>query len=263
METNCPKCSQKLVVEDAKVPAGPFMLRCPKCQNAIKLLGKAGAAPTGESAAAQEPPQPAAFPPSPKPAVPKPKPAPPPMQAPASKQAPPPAQAAPPPPTPRSQPVQQSQPASVGEPSQDDGSSRRALIVLDDQSVQNVMAAALQRIGLGVDVAPDADQGVRFLERESYALVATARNGNANGAGLYNRIITFAPEARRNLFLVLVGSDLSTGDGTQAFAAMVDLVLSPKDIGASDELLRSTMYERTRLYQTFLDAQVRVDARKY
>ena len=101
------------------------------------------------------------------------------------------------------------------------------------------------------------------MERESYALVATARNGNANGAGLYNRIITFAPEARRNLFLVLVGNDLSTGDGTQAFAAMVDLVLSPKDIGASDELLRSTMYERTRLYQAFLDAQVRVDARKF
>jgi DNA-binding NtrC family response regulator len=135
--------------------------------------------------------------------------------------------------------------------------------VLDDQSVQNVMAAALQRIGFGVDIAPDAEQGARSLERDSYTLVATERNGNSNGEGLYNRIITFAPEVRRNLFLVLVGNDLNSGDGMQAFSAMVDLVLSPKDIGASDELLQNTMHERTRLYQTFLDAQVRVDAQKY
>ena len=44
MQTDCPQCSQKLVVEDDKVPAGPFMLRCPKCQKAIKLPGKGGAA---------------------------------------------------------------------------------------------------------------------------------------------------------------------------------------------------------------------------
>ena len=263
MQTNCPKCSQQLVVEDAKVPAGPFMLRCPKCQNAIKLPGKAGAAaptaPAGESASAQEPPQPAAFPPTPKSAAPQPKPTPPPQQAQPPKQAPPPL------PMPQSQPVRQSPPARIGEQSvaQNDGFGGRALIALDDQSVQNVMAAALQRVGFGVDVAPDAEQGIRSLERDSYALVATARNGNSNGAGLYNRIITFAPEVRRNLFLLLVENDLSSGDGMQAFAAMADLVLSSKDIGASDELLRSTIDERTRLYQTFLDAQVRLDAKKY
>ncbi len=101
------------------------------------------------------------------------------------------------------------------------------------------------------------------MERDSYVLAATTRNGKSNGAGLYNRIITFAPEVRRTLFLVLVGNDLNSGDGVQAFTSMADLVLSPNDIGASDELLRSTVNERTRLYQTFLDAQVRLDARKY
>ena len=212
MQTNCPKCSQELVVKDEKVPAGPFMLRCPKCQNAIKLPGKAAAAPT-----------------------------------------------------PQSQAVRQSPPAPVGEQggAQNEGSSQRALIALDDQSMQNAMAAALQRLGFTMDVAPDPEQGVRWLERNSYALAVTTRNGKSNGAGLYNRIITFAPEVRRSLFLVLVGNDLNSGDGVQGFASMADLVLSPNDIGTSDELLRSTVNERTRLYRTFLDAQVRLDARKY
>jgi len=259
VQTNCPKCSQKLVVEDEKVPAGPFMLRCPKCQNAIKLPGKAGAASTGASPASQEPPQPAVFPPSPKPSTPQTKPA----EAP--KQAQPPKQAPRRPPTPQSQPVGESSPIPVGGQggAQHEGPSQRALIALDDQSMQNAMAAALQRIGFIVDVAPDPEQGVRWLERDSYALAVTTRNGKSSGAGLYNRIITFAPEVRRSLFLVLVENDLSSGDGVQAFAAMADLVLSPNDIGASDELLRSTVNERTRLYQTFLDAQVRLDARKY
>ena len=260
MQTNCPKCSQKLVVEDEKVPAGPFMLRCPECQNAIKLPGKTGAAPTGDSPAAEEPPQPAAFPPSPKPSTPQTKPAEAPKPAQAPKQAPP-----PPSPTPQSQAVRQSPPAPVGEQggAQNDGSSQRALIALEDESVQKSMAAALRRIGFIVDVAPDSEQGVRWLERDSYALAVTTRNGKANGAGLHNRIITFAPEVRRSLFLVLVGNDLNSGDGVQAFVSMADLVLSPNDIGASDELLRSAMNERTRLYQSFLVAQVRLDARKF
>ncbi len=259
MQTNCPKCSQKLVVEDEKVPAGPFMLRCPKCQNAIKLPGKAGAALPGESPAAEEPPQPAAFTPSPKLSTPRTKPA----EAP--KPAQPPKQALPAAPTAPSQAVRQSLPAPVGEQggAQNDGSSQRALIALDDQSVQKSMAAALRRIGFIVDVAPDSEQGVRWLERDSYTLAVTARNGKSNGAGLYNRIITFASEVRRRLFLVLVGNDLNSGDGVQAFVSMADLVLSPNDIGASDELLRSAMNERTRLYQSFLVAQVRLDARKY
>ena len=248
------------------------MLRCPKCQNAIKLPGKAGAAaptaPAGESPAAQEPPQPAAFPPTPKSSPPQAKPAQPPQPAAPAKPAPPaqPArQSQPAQPAQPAQSVQQAPPARVGAQSaaQNDGASGRALIALEDQSLQNALSAALQRIGFGVDLAPDAEQGIRSLERDSYALVATSRNGSSKGSVLYDRVITLAPDVRRNLFLVLVGSDLSTGDGMQAFAAMADLMLSSNDIGASDELLRSTMDERTRLYKNLLAAHVRLDARKY
>ncbi|MFQ5601295.1 MAG: zinc-ribbon domain-containing protein [Candidatus Krumholzibacteriia bacterium] len=58
MQTNCPKCSQPLVLDDAKVPDSAFMLKCPKCQATVKLPGKGGTA-----AAAPAPVAPPAAPP--------------------------------------------------------------------------------------------------------------------------------------------------------------------------------------------------------
>ena len=46
-----------------------------------------------------------------------------------------------------------------------------------------------------------------------------------------------SPDSRRRVFLVLVGDDFKTGDGTQAWIAMADLVLHPRDLGNADAVL--------------------------
>ncbi len=56
MQTSCPQCSQRIVVDDAKAPDRPFSVRCPKCQTLVRFPGRsveASADPT--AAAAQEP----------------------------------------------------------------------------------------------------------------------------------------------------------------------------------------------------------------
>jgi hypothetical protein len=127
------------------------------------------------------------------------------------------------------------------------------------------MAVTLKRAGYGAESVAEPEQAIRLLERNSYAVVVTTNNGEPapGGANLYKRIVALAPEVRRDLFLILVGSELNSGDGMQAFVAMADLVLNPKDAAASEELLRSTMTERARLYQAFLEAQKRLDERRY
>ncbi len=44
MEVACPQCARRLLIEDARVPAGSFSVRCPQCQATIQLTGKAPAA---------------------------------------------------------------------------------------------------------------------------------------------------------------------------------------------------------------------------
>jgi hypothetical protein len=49
------------------------------------------------------------------------------------------------------------------------------------------------------------------------------------GEGLWQRCARLTPDARRRIFLVLIGDDFRTADGTQAFGALADLVINPKD----------------------------------
>ncbi|HEX9724898.1 MAG TPA: zinc-ribbon domain-containing protein [Vicinamibacteria bacterium] len=242
MQTNCPQCSQKLVVEDDKIPTGPFMLRCPKCQATLKLPGKGGAVAPPPSVPQADVGSPAGSARKAAPSQPK---------------LPEPAPTVPPPavPTTRSE-----------EPKE--GGSGRALVALGseaDPAVQSAVGTLLQRSGYGIDAATEAQQGVQLLERKRYALVVTTPNGGSgqDKISLHKRVVALAPEIRRSLFLVLLGNEFSSGDGTQAFSAMADLVLNPKDVGGSEDLLRSTLAERNRIYQSFLDAQARLDRRKY
>jgi hypothetical protein len=149
-----------------------------------------------------------------------------------------------------------------------EGGNGRALVVLDkqaDPAVQSAVGTLLRKSGYGIDAAMEAQQGVQLLERNSYTLVLTTPNGSSgpDKVSLYKRVVALAPDARRNLFLVLLGSEFSSGDGTQAFSTMADLVLNPKDVGSSEDLLRSTVAERNRIYKSFLEAQARLDRRKY
>jgi hypothetical protein len=68
-----------------------------------------------------------------------------------------------------------------------------------------------------------------------------------------------SPDMRRRLFVILVGDDLRTADGTQAWTVQADLVLNPRDLGAADGPILNTLAERTRLYQVFVDARRRFE----
>ena len=55
---------------------------------------------------------------------------------------------------------------------------------------------------------------------------------------------------RRRLFLMVVGDEFKTGEGTQAFAVLADLVVHPHDATSYDRLVAHTVGERRRLYKT-------------
>jgi hypothetical protein len=82
----------------------------------------------------------------------------------------------------------------------------------------------------------------------------------AKGETLYQRITRLSPDTRRRIFLILVGDDFKSGDGTQAFVALADLVLSTRDAAGAEIAIRNTLTERTRLYQAFTDARRRFEA---
>jgi hypothetical protein len=57
-----------------------------------------------------------------------------------------------------------------------------------------------------------------------------------------------------------VGDEFTTGDGTQAWSTQADLVLSPHDAARCENVIRSTLAERQRLYQPFADARRKIES---
>lgn len=237
MQANCPKCAHKVVVDDAKAPDRAFTVKCPKCQTAVKFPAK-GAAAAAPAAAAADP-------------------------APAS------AVEAAPPPTPRKpSDTQEMRAGMMAQLRREMGiapgageASVRGVVGLPDAGQAAAISQALGRQGYAVDTVDDLDEALRLIEQGVYGVVVTSRTAGPGGKEtVLQRVSRLNPEGRRRVFLVLVGDEFKTGDGTQAFAAMADLVLNGRDAAGADAALRNTMAERTRLYQLFTDARRRFEA---
>ena len=235
MQANCPKCAQKIVIDDARVPDRAFSVKCPKCQTSVRFPGKDAAA------------APPAHAPGPGAAAPAPAPPPPEVE-----------------PLPSADALRAEMLAQVRrEMSIVEGArttSGRAVVALTDRTQAGAIALPLARQGYQVDTVDNPDEGSRLIEQGVYDLVVANRaSAPAGKESLYQRMSRLSPDARRRVFLVLVGDDFKTGDGTQAWTAMADLVVHPRDLATLDAMLSKTVEERKRLYQVFLDARKRFE----
>jgi len=124
------------------------------------------------------------------------------------------------------------------------------------------MQQALERLGYNVESAEDVEEGARLLEQGVYEVAVTTPAPSEPGKPetLAQRMLRLPIDARRRVFVILVGEEFRTSDGTQAWAAQADLVVHPADVGRCEHLVRSAMAERKRLYQPFVDAARKIEA---
>jgi predicted Zn finger-like uncharacterized protein len=146
----------------------------------------------------------------------------------------------------------------AGDPSRLKG---QVLVALSDRGLANALTLPLTRLGYVSDTLDNPDEGGRMLEQGFYDIIITSRTATIPGRSetLHQRISRLSPEARRRLFIILVGDEFKTGDGQQAFVHQADLLIHPKDAPSIESVLLNTFSERTRLYQVFVDARRRFE----
>ena len=226
MQALCSQCSTRIQIDDTKVPDRPFKVRCPKCQTVMTLPGRGADSPAASEA---EPPATASGPDAA---------APPPYE---------------PPPPPSPEATARRERAEAG--------ANDALIALSGPAATS-LRQALERLKFNVDSVDDIEEGARLLEQGVYEVAVTARTPPEPGKPetLAQRMLRLPIDARRRVFVILVGPEFRTADGTQAWAAQADLVVNPADAGRCEHLIRSTMTERKRLYQPLVDARRRIES---
>jgi predicted Zn finger-like uncharacterized protein len=140
-------------------------------------------------------------------------------------------------------------------------SQNDAIIALAAGPAATALQAALVSLGFNVDAVDDIEEGARLVEQGVYEVAVTARTPAEPGRPetLAQRLLRLPADSRRRLFVILVGEEFRTADGTQAWVAQADLVVHPNDAGRCEHLLRSTLTERKRLYQPMVDARRRIE----
>jgi predicted Zn finger-like uncharacterized protein len=222
VQAQCSQCASRIQIDDAKVPDRPFKVKCPKCQAVTTLPGKSAEATPGSAGA----------------------------EAAASQPAPPPYQPPPPPPS----------AAAIARRERAAESQNDAIIALAGPAA-TALQAALVGLGYNVDAVEDVEEGTRLVEQGVYEVAVTARTPAQPGKPetLAQRLLRLPADARRRVFVILVGEEFRTADGTQAWVAQADLVVHPNDAPRCEHVLRSTLAERKRLYQPMIDARRRIE----
>lgn len=221
MQVDCPSCSQRVVVDDAKAPDRAFSVKCPKCQAVVKFPGRAPAASVPSSAPAAAPA----------------------VAVPSASET-----------EAMNRMQRQLRGRGVGP------APGQVLVALNDPALSQSLTAPLRRLGYEIDTLDRPEEGGRLLDEGFYEVVVTNKTAGVPGKSesLYQRLIRLPPDARRGIFLVLVGDEFKTGDGTQAWGAQADLVIG-NDSGDVESVLLNTMAERTRLFQGYNDARRRFE----
>jgi predicted Zn finger-like uncharacterized protein len=220
VQAQCPQCATRIQVDDTKVPDRPFKVRCPKCQTLLGLPGRSSELGPEPGGAGLTP------------SVPAPEPA---IEIPTTEM--------------------------LERQERLDGSHHDALVAFSGPAAALVQQA-LARLGFNVDAVDKIEEGARLLEQGVYEVAVTSRSAGPAGKGetLAQRILRTPSETRRRVFVVLVGDEFRSGDGTQAWAAQADLVLNPNDAARCENLIRALMVERKRLYQPLVDARKKIEA---
>ncbi|HEX8186940.1 MAG TPA: zinc-ribbon domain-containing protein [Pyrinomonadaceae bacterium] len=252
MIVTCPNCTTRLQLDGAKVPARPFSVRCPKCQQIVNAQPPAAAAPQQRDALAAVGDVPASARPQQETAA-----------------------AAP---APLIGEVQDSPEGHEDvlrllasllrrEAAGDGGGVRaapaaggrrawehRRALVCAGSAFGGDAARALSKAGYDVSVAGDAAQAVeRMREEQLDVLVLDPEfDVRVQGSMMIGREVTAMRNAeRRRLVFVLLTNTARTGDAHAAFLAGANLVVQMKEVGDLPRVLEKNIRDLNELYRDF------------
>ncbi len=135
-----------------------------------------------------------------------------------------------------------------------------ALICVRDKNIQPIVADQLKSLGYKMQSGLFREDVALRLKTHAYD-VLVVEEGFENVQSELNPVImdccNLSPGHRRSVFVVLIGPDLESADGMQAFQRSVDLVVAAKDLGRLAGILRRNLEDHQLRYRPFLECAER------
>jgi predicted Zn finger-like uncharacterized protein len=211
MILTCKNCGQQINLDDAKVPSGPFQIKCTKCGAAISSKSEVQSRSGDEVSPAI-----AAY-----------------LQRELEKF------------KREIQNLVQSG-GTLADVSSDAGGSkakqdRRALICDGGEASRNQIAVSLQQMGYKVDTAASLAEAIKMIEAQFYTLITTDSafpDDKEGGQKLLAIINGQKPAQRRETFVVLLASNIKTTGVDGAFLIGANIAVNKDEVAQLPQLIR-------------------------
>ncbi len=132
------------------------------------------------------------------------------------------------------------------------------LVCHDVPEVRDLIVNQFSELNYKIHTGLYHDDILLKLRTHQYDVIVLSANFNAvpyEVCPIYLAATSVPPAQRRRQFLVLVGSQFSTGDEMQSFAASVDLVIGLPDVVTLRPVFRRTSQRHRELYAPFREAE--------
>jgi hypothetical protein len=127
-----------------------------------------------------------------------------------------------------------------------------ALLCVNREEFYGELKAMLETMGYMVNIPATADHALRCLRFNQYHVILLADDFEGRYPNpIAEYLAGLNMNIRREMFVVLIGSRLKTGDHLQAFMESVDFVLHPGDLPQFVTLLTRGLKDHERFYKVF------------
>jgi len=133
-----------------------------------------------------------------------------------------------------------------------------ALVCHDVPEVRRLIVEQISELGYKIHTGLYTDDILLKMRTHVYDVVFLSAHFNAvpvENCPIYLAATNVLPAQRRRQFIVLVGSQFTTGDEMQSFAASVDLVIGLADVVTLRPVFRRSLQRYQDLYAPFHEAE--------
>ena len=140
--------------------------------------------------------------------------------------------------------------------SNDSSASRdfNALLCIDSQELLETATGQLTPLGFEVHTVSTPEQALTHLYSHLYDVMVIADDfggGDAETHPVLAQLAGVPLELRRSMFVVLLGSNLTSHSKMQAFALSVELVICPQDVANLKAIIGQGLARHEEFYATF------------
>jgi CheY-like chemotaxis protein len=133
-----------------------------------------------------------------------------------------------------------------------------ALVCHDVSELRRLIVEQLSELGYKIHTGLYVDDILLKMRTHVYDVVMLSAHFNAASletCPIYRAATSVPPSQRRRQIIALVGSQFTTGDEIQSFAASVDLVIGLSDVVTLRPVFRRIVQRHQELYEPFREAE--------